>query len=246
VPAPAAQPTRWPDGLIASGEQSRLESFNKRAEERLAALLREKDELRREIHRVKNKLVVAASLLELQKGHTENPAVSKMLDDIQHRIHTMALVDRKQSRAQALGHVLLDEYLEALVGYLTVAQQTARKRIRVHTDLEPITLGVDTAMPCGLIVNELIGNAFEHAFSEAHGGDVWISARRRDSGPVEIEVRDNGVGLPADLDPGCGKSLGLQIVTLLTRQIEGALTLERGSGTKFTLSFSEQASRKRV
>lgn len=248
---PAQSPRRtfhdkMPDGLITSGEQSRIESFNKRAEERLRTSLHEKDELRRELHRVKNKLVVAASLLELQKGHTENPGVVKMLDDIHHRIHTMALVDRKQSRAQALGHVLLDEYLEALVGYLTVAHQTARKRIRVHADLEPITLGVDTAMPCGLIVNELIGNAFEHAFNEAHGGDVWISTRHRDSGAVEIEVRDNGVGFPADLDPACGNSLGLQIATLLTRQLEGALTLERGSGTKFTLSFSELASRKRV
>ncbi|MFO1371765.1 MAG: PAS domain S-box protein [Candidatus Competibacteraceae bacterium] len=219
----------------------------KRAEEQLRATLREKEILLREInHRVKNNLLVAASLLEFQKDHATDPLAIKMLDDSHNRIRSMALIHEKLSRAQALDHIRLDDYLEALVGHLAIAHHTAGQQIRVHTELAPLTIGVDTVTPCGLIVNELIANAFEHAFPEKRDGDIWISARRNDAGQIEIAVRDNGVGFPPDLEPGLGGSLGLQLVTLLTRQLEGELAVERASGTTFTLSFAELAYKKRV
>lgn len=226
--------------LVALEGIARDITDQKLAEERIRASLREKEVLLREIHhRVKNNLQVICSLLNLQSRNLSDTAVLKIFKECQNRIRSMALVHEKLYRSADLSRIDFSEYIQSLIYHLFHVHQVDSSRIHLRQDVEAIQLDVNTAIPCGLILNELISNALKHAFPDDRKGEVYVQFRRRSDGKLLLSVRDDGVGLPEDLDIHKTPTLGMQIITLLAQQLDATLELERQPGTEFRLLFGE-------
>ncbi|MTJ14540.1 PAS domain S-box protein [Anabaena sp. UHCC 0187] len=219
----------------------------KQAEEQLKSSLKEKEILLKEVHhRVKNNLLVVSSLLDWQADYITDPAAIKIFEQSQYRIQSMALIHEKLYQSKNIAEIDLSEYLENLAKQLESSLNSDYHRITINFDLHPIFLNIETATPCGLIVNELIANVFEHAFPNQASGQIWLRVKQSDQKQVTITIEDNGIGLPADLDFQNTESLGLQLVCLLTKQLEGEITVSSDYGTKFVLTFSELRYQKRI
>ncbi len=217
------------------------------AEEQIKVSLQEKEVLLKEIHhRVKNNLLVVASLLDWQTDYVTDPAILKIFTESQHRIYSMALIHEKLYQSQNLERIDLGEYLKMLTEHLLASFNISHSQIQFQYHLEPILLNIETATPCGLIVGELIANALEHAFKDAKKGQVWLEVRRNSDSEIRISIRDNGVGFPEGIDFRNTESLGLQLVCLLTQQVNGTLDLLPNQGTEFQLTFSELNYRRRL
>lgn len=222
-------------------------SDRKKAEEQLKASLKEKELLLKEIHhRVKNNLLVVSNLLEFQADYTEDSDIIKVLQDSQNRIHSMALIHEKLYRSADLDKIHFGEYLEDLVDNLFQSYNISESRIQFEFEIEPILLNVETANPCGLIVNELLSNTLKHAFPEGRNGKVFLVLDRDANSTITLIVRDNGIGFPKDLDFHNLESLGMELVCTLTEQLEGTIELEPIPGTSFKLSFHELKYRQRL
>ena len=212
----------------------------KRAEDAVQASLREKEILLREIHhRVKNNMQIISSLFNLQAGHIKDEDARKMLKEGQLRIRSMAIVHDKLYQSSDLSKIDFADYLRSLSVHLFHFFMVEADRIRLETDLEDIHLDINSAVPCGLLVTELMTNALKHAFPGDRKGVVGIRIRRREDGIVELRVADDGVGFPEAVDFRHTESLGLQIVSLLVGQLEGTIELDRKKGTAFTIAFRE-------
>jgi PAS domain S-box-containing protein len=212
----------------------------KRAEAALQLSLREKEALLKEVHhRVKNNLQVVTSLLRLEAGRSVEPGTKAVLREMQSRIRTMAVLHETLYRSGNFAAVDLSGYLKQLSTHLFRAHNTEPGRVRLELDLAPIPVEIDQAIPCGLIVNELVTNSLKHAFPPPRGGEVRISLRRDEKGDVQLQVSDTGAGLPANFDPGRASTLGLQLVSDLARQLRGTLGISpSGAGAGFTLTFA--------
>jgi PAS domain S-box-containing protein len=198
----------------------------KQAEKQLRASLQEKDVLLREIHhRVKNNLAVVASLFYLQSEQIQDPAVEKLLQDSQDRVRSMALVHESLYRSENLAQVDLAEYARSLANHLFHVYGHPQSRVELLTDLQPVVLSIEKAVPCGLILNELLSNALKHAFPHHREGTIWLKLQRDAAGQITIRVADNGVGLPPHFDPATKSSLGLRVVRILTQQLQGRFDL---------------------
>ncbi|NET58268.1 MAG: PAS domain S-box protein [Symploca sp. SIO2E6] len=222
---------------------------SKQAEEQLKASLKEKELLLKEIHhRVKNNLLVVSSLLELQTDSTEDIEIIKVLEESQNRIHSMALIHEKLYRSDNLDQINFGEYLESLLDNLFSSYSYSDDReIEFELDIEPVLLNIETANPCGLIVNELIANIFKHAFPKGRSNNkLWLELHQSPDKQINLIVRDNGIGFPEDLDFRETESLGLQLVCTLTEQLEGTIELKQCNGTLFQLTFSELHYRRRL
>lgn len=212
----------------------------KRAEERIKASLREKEVLLREIHhRVKNNLQVISSLLNLQSRTLSDPAVLKLFRECQNRVRSMALVHEKLYQSQDLSRINFADYIRNLSIHLFHVHQVDSSRVQLKQELEDIQLDINTAIPCGLILNELVSNSLKHAFSDGRSGEVRIQLKRQDGENLLLVVSDNGVGLPESLDIEKTSTLGLQILTLLVQQLDAVLELRRQPGTEFRILFRE-------
>ena len=210
----------------------------KQAEDTVQATLREKEILLREIHhRVKNNMQVISSLFNLEAGHITAENARRVLKEGQLRIRSMALVHEKLYQSRDLSKIDFADYLRSLAAHLFHFFRVEAGRIRLETKLEPIQLNINSAVPCGLLVNELVSNALKHAFPGDRKGTVEVGLRRREDGNVELRVADDGVGLPGTLDFRRTESLGLQIVALLVNQLDGTIELGKGNGTDFTIVF---------
>jgi PAS domain S-box-containing protein len=219
----------------------------KQSEEQIRLSLQEKEILLKEVHhRVKNNLLVVSSLLDWQADYITDPEAIKVFQQSQYRIESMALIHEKLYQSKNLAEIDLSEYLETLSKQLAYSFNLDYERISVNFDLQPIFLNIETATPCGLIVSELISNIFEHAFPNHETGQIWIKVKEDEQKQVTINIQDNGVGFPADLDFQNTESLGLQLVCLLTKQLEGEITVNYHHGTIFTLTFSELHYQKRI
>jgi two-component sensor histidine kinase/CheY-like chemotaxis protein len=210
--------------------------------DRLARSLNEKEALIKEVHhRVKNNLQVIASLLRLQSDSLADTPAAEALRESQHRVEAMAMVHEQLYGSEDLREVDLGRHADLIVSNLCTAYGVNSSRItcRVETCGEGLTLDVHRAVPAGLILNELTSNALRHAFPGGRSGSIVIRAWR-DQGSVHVEVKDDGCGTPEDLDIRRTKSLGLKIVDVLTRQLKGAMELQREGGTTFRLSFPER------
>jgi len=209
------------------------------AEAAVRASLHEKEALLKEVHhRVKNNLQVITSLLRLEAGRSSQPGVVAVLAEMQSRVLSMALLHETLYRSDNLALVDLAAYLTQL-GHQIVRSLAPAAGVTLRLDVEPIRLELDQAVPCGLIVNELMSNALKHAFPDGRHGDIHIAARLVDGGPaVRLSVADSGAGLPADFGEARTRSLGLQLVTDLVRQLHGTLDISSGNGTTFNLTFT--------
>jgi PAS domain S-box-containing protein len=185
----------------------------------------EKEILLKEIHhRVKNNMAVISSLLSLHEREIEDPATREVFKAMRSRIKTMSLVHEQLYRSGDFEHVDLGSYVDQVASSIFQSQDDASGRISVHRDISSVTLGLDSAIPCGLILTELVSNALKHAFPEGRTGNVRVSLHERAPGEVELVVEDDGVGL--DLADQSG--FGLHMVELLVQQLGG--TIERGVG----------------
>lgn len=210
----------------------------RRAEEALRLSLREKEGLLKEIHhRVKNNLQVITSLLRLESSRTHESGTRGVLKEMQGRIRSMALLHETLYRSGNFARVELGEYLRQLATQLFRAQNTAPGRVQLVLELSPATLTIDHAIPCGLIVNELLTNSLKYAFPHERSGEVRLLLEREEEDRIRIRVSDTGVGLPEDFDARRGSSLGLHLVSDLARQLGGSLEIGPPPGAVFTVTF---------
>jgi two-component sensor histidine kinase/CheY-like chemotaxis protein len=205
--------------------------------ERLKAALHEKEVLLKEIHhRVKNNLQIIASLLSLQSRQLKDPADLVLFEDTQRRVMSMALIHGSLYRTGDLAHFSFARYINSLCTDLLQSYADGTSHVHLHTELDELTFDVDTAVPCGLILNELLTNALKYAFPDGRSGDIHIMLRAQ-AGHVTLRVHDTGVGFPADLDFRHTESLGMKLVSMLTEQLGGTITLTSECGTAFAVTF---------
>jgi PAS domain S-box-containing protein len=213
-------------------------SERKKAEDAMRTALREKEVLLREIHhRVKNNMQVIISLLRLQSRSIEDPARLEIFKTTQDRIRSMALVHEKLYQSRDLAGIDFKGYIQSLVAHLIYSAGPAAARIKIELELDDVELNINKAVPCGLILNELLTNAIKYAFPEGRPGTIRIRLAAPRDGRVQLTVADDGVGLPVAVDPNNPETLGLQIVSDLARQIDAEIRIERNGGTFCTLAF---------
>jgi PAS domain S-box-containing protein len=224
-------------------------SDRKQIEEKLKSSLAEKEILLQEIHhRVKNNLNIIISLLNLQSSYVTDDAIIDMFTDSQSRIRTMALIHEQLYGSENLARLNFADYVGDLVHHLEMACQTATDNaVELYVNIAPVSLNLETATPCGLILNELITNAFKHAFIDGRSGKISITLTRHDH-ELHLVVQDNGMGFPPYLDWQNSPTLGLRLVRILARQLDATLTQNSSqkSGTYFCLKLSELAYESRL
>jgi two-component sensor histidine kinase len=214
--------------------------------EELQRALTEKGILLREVqHRVKNNLQLISSLASLQSRQAETGSAAEALRAMQERIRSMSLIHEGLCFSETLAEIDFAKYVDQLGRRLVHSCATQRNAIELHIDVEAV-LRLDEATPCGMIINELLSNSLKHAFADPkHGGDIWITVREQ-NGDVMMEVRDNGIGMPAAFSLEESDSLGLLIVTDLTAQLHGEITWINDGGAVFRVHFRRRTSGMRI
>lgn len=208
------------------------------AEEELKNSLREKEALLKEIHgRVKNNLQVISSLLNLQSDYIQDTAARFHFKETQDRLKAMVLIHEKLYQSRDLTSIDFAGYIRNLAVHLFRSYQVNAHAIALHLEVAPLDLDIDRAMPCGLIINELVANALQHAFPNGARGEICLTLQENAQRQITLQISDTGVGVPAQLDFHRAASLGWQLVNTLAEQIQGEIKLERHGGTKFTLTF---------
>ena len=226
------------EGLVYAVARDITES--KQTEQQIRASLQEKELLLKEIHhRVKNNMQVVSSLLQLQAGYIKEPTFRAMFAESQGRIKTMALIHEKLYQSADLARIDFAEYIRSLARMISRTYPAKSGDVPVEGTSDPVSLNVDTGVPVGLILNELLSNAFKHAFPEGRKGVVSVTLKKHASGEFELAVRDTGIGLPADLSFESSKSLGLRLVRILLDQINATIEVNRENGSEFRLKFHE-------
>jgi PAS domain S-box-containing protein len=227
-------------GKLAILSINRDATQRKRAELQIKKSLKEKEILLKEIHhRVKNNLQVITSLLDLQADALGDSNIHKAIQDSKDRIHSMALVHENLYRFGDLARINGIEYIHKLIDYIfdVYGDLTVNITFNVQIETPSLELDMDTAVPIGLILTELLSNALKHAFPHGKKGEIHIAVRPGIPGMLTMEVRDNGVGMPPDINVPESQSLGLQLVHLLTQQVKGTIEIKRNKGTTVTITF---------
>jgi PAS domain S-box-containing protein len=210
----------------------------KQKERAIAAALAEKEVLLKEVyHRVKNNLQVITSLFNLQLRSLPEGAARVALKESADRVHVMALVHEKLYRSTDLSSIELDEYIRDLCQQLGSAAGAKQRGITLVTEVEPVQIGLETAVPLGLLLNELISNSLKHGFPDGRPGIIKVRLAHMEGDKVVLEVADNGVGFPAGLDVLASRSLGLKLVTMLSDQLRGEFVMESRNGAYTSLIF---------
>lgn len=224
--------------LRAANQQLQAEVTERmQAEEKIKASLKEKEVLLKEVHhRVKNNMQVISSILNLQSRHIKNKHALEMFEDSQNRIKSMALVHEKLYESENLAQIDFAEYTRSMTSYLFSLYRIGQA-IGLNIDIKGILLDVSTAIPCGLIINELISNSLKYAFPEGIEGEICIQLFSDKDGKVTLIVEDNGIGFPKDLDFRKTESLGMQLIIMLVEQLEGTVELDKSKGTRFKITF---------
>lgn len=215
---------------------------------------KEKELLLYEIHhRCKNNMQVVSSLLRLQSRTIEDKEAVDIFKESQSRIKSMALIHEKFYQSQDLVNIDFKEYIEELANSLISSYSLDESKIAIDIDVEDISLGLGMAIPCGLLINELISNSLKHAFPatadrpEGKKGEIKVSLQEIGENDIELKVSDNGIGIPQGLDFRKSESLGLQLVTTLVEdQLEGEIDLDRTAGTEFKIRFKKMSSEART
>ncbi len=219
-------------------------TVRKQAEEALMAMLNEKNVLLKEVHhRVKNNLMVVKSLISLQQDQTQDPHAQSLLRDLHNRIMAMAMVHQDLYQADNLARIDFGAYLEKLVD--SVYHSFMRFSIAVRVTAGEVFLDIEKAIPCGLLVTELVTNSFKYAFPDPQtqpNPKVWVDLRREDSIFI-LTIGDNGRGIPAEIDWESPATLGHSLVhAWATRQLKGTLAVDRQQGTLFRITFADPIS----
>lgn len=209
-----------------------------KAEEKLKASLKEKEMLLKEAHhRIKNNLQIIVSLLRLQSNPIKNKKVLNMFRISQNRIRAVALIHEELYRSNNMKEINLSDYVNKMVTHLVSAYRAGNGVIKLKLELKNIFLDIDRAIPCGLVINELVSNSLKHGFPGGREGEIFIKMSRDKRKKYTIIVKDTGMGLPDGLDIHKSENLGLQLVMDLVEQLKGTLELERNGETTFKITF---------
>ncbi len=213
-------------------------SERKKAEEKLKASLAEKEVLLKEIHhRVKNNLQVINSLLSLQSRRIKDEASIAIFSECKNRINSISLVHEKLYESADLANINFGEYSRVLVQQLFNSYSPRLPDVRLKINVENIPLQVNKAIPCALILNELMMNSIKFGFPKGQSGEICVEFKKTAAGKLMLGVSDDGVGLPENLDIETSGTLGMQIINALVRQLHGAIAIDRKNGTKFFIEF---------
>lgn len=225
--------------LKNANERLQLELVEReRANEIIRSSLREKEMLLKEVHhRVKNNMQVISSLLNLQGKQIKDEQARAVFQASQNRVKSMALIHESLYQTDDVSQINFAEYLRKLIKHISQSYKTPTDSIKMKVNVVDVMLGVDTAVPCGLIINELVSNSLKHAFPEGREGEIVIDLSASDSS-YKLTLSDDGIGLPEGLDIEQAKTLGLKLVGTLTEQLGGQLSRSNGRGTKFEITFS--------
>jgi PAS domain S-box-containing protein len=220
----------------------------KLVEERLEASLREKETLLRELyHRTKNNMQVISNLIDLQVLAVNDEETLKLFKETQNRIKTMALVHEKLYQSKDLSNLNLKDYIGDLANAVLGSYQLSGERISLKLDVETISVSIDTATPCGLIINELMSNSLKHAFPGDRRGEVSLVLHQSEKGEIDMRFSDDGIGLPKGFDFKDTRSLGLTLVrNLSVKQLKGTVEVRAEDPTEFHIKFREPLRTQRV
>ncbi len=211
-------------------------------EEKIRTSLREKEALLKEIHhRVKNNLQVVSSLLGLQSRGVTDERTRRAFQESQNRVHSMALLHEALYQSENLSAVDFPVYIRQLASHLFHSYGVAPQRIHLRTDLDQLYLDLDAAVPCGLIINELLSNSLKYAFPDGREGEIRIELHEHAGGVARLIVADNGVGLRSDVDLATARTLGLRLVRSLSEQLGGKIEVVSNKGTEIRLTFAAAA-----
>jgi PAS domain S-box-containing protein len=211
-----------------------------RAEERIRKSLKEKEILLKEVHhRVKNNMAVISSLLSLQSGYVDDKVMLDMFAESQGRIKSMALVHEKLYQSEDFTNIDLEDYIVTLSRNVSITFGSDR-HVSISTNIEKVSMDIDTLIPCGLIVNELLTNVFKHAFKGQEEQKIELEMLRSEDN-ISMRISDNGVGLPEDINPMKSPGLGLKLVTTLVHQLDGTMEVDVKQGTSFNITFPFKA-----
>ncbi len=214
----------------------------RKTEKEIRQSLDEKLILVKEIHhRVKNNLQIISSLLHMQRSRIKDETLLAVIQESEDRVQSMSLVHEKLYQSDLMATINFSEYIGSLAEKL-ISSYSVHENVTLAIESDPLMLSINTAIPCGLIVNEILTNAIKYAFPGNRAGEIRISLKVQNE-QISLRIGDNGIGLPADLDPQKMKSLGMKLIQVLTDQIDGEINIERKEGTIYTLSFSESEER---
>lgn len=212
----------------------------KRTQQQILGALKEKEALLKEVHhRVKNNLQIISSLLNLQAAQIKDAAILSIFTETKNRVRSMALLHETLYRTENLARIDFQRYVDSLCAYLFRSYGVDTQRIGLQTAIVGVTLDLDQAIPCGLIINELISNAVKYAFPEQRRGMVHVELQQLTDQCYQLQVRDNGIGLPPDLDLAQTESLGLSLVYDLAHQLNGEIHVDCTAGTAVTIRFRQ-------
>ena len=229
---------RWNDGRYVHLQIATDISEQKKDKERLEALVQEKDILLAEVHhRVKNNMQIITSLLNLQSEDVTDERTRALLEESRNRIQSMALVHEQLYRSREYANIDFTEYVNQLASTLFSMYQVDLGDIQFRVDAENVNLDLERAIPCGLLLNELLTNSLKYAFSRDKKGKLWVKLSPR-NGEMVLQVGDDGIGLPENFDIRNTKSLGLQLVNLLVEHdLHGNIVQENKNGTQYRIKF---------
>ena len=248
--ADAAEERRWISSLLTPifDESGSLKKFvivdtdispNKELEEKLKSSLNEKEILLKEIHhRVKNNLQVIISLLNLQAGYLHDEETLRAMQEGQNRVRSMALVHEKFYQLEGISEIDFAEYIEKLCQYIFQTYPETAGKITLDVESDNITFDIDTAMPCGLLINEIVSNSLKYAFPNGQEGKITIKLKAMPENKIQISVMDNGIGISEEYKLQNPSTLGLQLIGALTSQLNGEVEMFRNNGTTFNITFT--------
>ena len=217
------------------------------AEEKIKSSLKEKEMLLQEIHhRVKNNLQVISSLLRLQSRYIKDQEAIDIFKETQNRVRSIAILHEKLYQSDDLAKIKFDEYVKILAEDLLYLYELDEGNIKMIIDIEDVSLNIETAIPCGLIIDEIVANSLKYAFPNEREGIIKIELHSDDYNQFNLMIRDNGVGMPQEFDPEKADTFGMQLIKYLTKQLKATIELDKNNGTKYNLKFNELKYKDRV
>jgi PAS domain S-box-containing protein len=216
-------------------------------DDQLRKAVKEKEVMLSEIHhRVKNNLQIISSLLKLQSGYIKDPAAHEYFQISQDRVKTMALIHEQLYKSSELSRINFNEYLRQLTVHLLQSYGISPHKCSLSVNIKDIYLGIDTAIPCGLLTNELITNSLKHAFPGDRKGEINIDMTSNPDNMCTLIVKDNGIGIPDEIDFKRSHTQGMQLIMTLAKQLEGEIEIDKEDGTKVTIVFPAGAYKPRI
>ena len=227
--------------IVSTIEISILERHRKKAEDELEKQLHDKKRLLKEVyHRMKNHMQMIYSMLKLQKEYTEDELTRMALDASKDRVKSITLAHRKMSDEEEYIHIDFSAYVKNLINQLLNTQQVNEDRIAVKMNIKFALMNINYAIPCGLIINELVSNSMKFAFPGEQKGEINVSLQTDEENNYILSVSDNGIGFPGDIDFRNPGTFGLQLVNILVDQLNSIVELDREGGTSVKITFKKR------